>query len=349
MSRNMHRGTRTYLLAGVVAISLLAVTAAAQAPQTQATPQARPQIRTAKQMPFPAKPDWAKLEVETLPVQGQVHMIAGAGGNIAVQIGDQGVLLVDTGYEQMSAKVLAAIRALSNRTLRTVINTTLADAHTGANAALVREGRINQAGPGLGGRPNEADLIGHSNLLALMTRIGREKIVPQRWPPSVYSGKQKDLYSNDEPVVILHVPDAVTDGDSMVWFRKSDVIATGPIFNQASFPFIDLAHGGTINGIIGGLNHLLEIMVPKHNQEGGTMVIPGYGRIGDEHDVLEYRDMVTIIRDRVQAYMKKGMTLAQIKAMKPSPTYEYETRFNRDPAWTAEMFVDAIYKSLGGK
>ena len=96
-------------------------------------------------------------------------------------------------------------------------------------------------------------------------------------------------------------------------------------------------------------NHLLEIMVPKHNQEGGTMVIPGYGRIGDEHDVLEYRDMVTIIRDRVQTYMKKGMSLAQIKAMKPSPTYEYETRFNRDPAWTAEMFVDAIYKSLGGK
>jgi glyoxylase-like metal-dependent hydrolase (beta-lactamase superfamily II) len=181
----MRMRTPTDLLTGLGAMALLAVTAAAQAPQAQATPQARPQIRTAKQMPFPAKPDWAKLEVETLPVQGQVHMIAGAGGNIAVQIGDQGVLLVDTGYEQMSAKVLAAIRALSNRTLRTVINTTLADAHTGANAALVREGRINQAGPGLGGRPNEADLIGHSNLLALMTRIGREKIVPQRWPPSV--------------------------------------------------------------------------------------------------------------------------------------------------------------------
>ena len=118
----MHRRTRTYLLTGVVAIGLLAVSAAAQAPPAQAPPQDRPQIRTAKQMPFPAKPDWAKLEVETLPVQGQVHMIAGAGGNIAVQIGDQGVLLVDTGYEQMSAKVLAAIRTLSNKTLRTVIH-----------------------------------------------------------------------------------------------------------------------------------------------------------------------------------------------------------------------------------
>jgi glyoxylase-like metal-dependent hydrolase (beta-lactamase superfamily II) len=213
-------------------------------------------------------------------------MIAGAGGNIAVQVGNTGVLLVDTGYEQMSGKVLAAIRRLSgDRTLRTIINTTLSDAHTGANAVLIKEGRLNQAGPGLGQRPNEADLIGHSNLLALMTEIGREKIVPERWPPSVFSGRQKDLYSNDEPVVIMHVPNAVTEGDSLVWFRKSDVIATGEIFNQATFPYIDLAHGGTINGILDGLNTVLELTVPKHNQEGGTMVIPGYGRIGDEHDV----------------------------------------------------------------
>jgi hypothetical protein len=124
------------------------------------------------------------------------------------------------------------------------------------------------------------------------------------------------------------------------------VVATGEIFNQATFPYIDAAHGGTINGVIEGLNMLLEITVPKQNQEGGTMVIPGYGRIGDEHDVLEYRDMVTIIRDRVQAAIDKKMTLAQVKAMKPSPTYEYEPRFNRDPNWTAEMFVETIYGNL---
>jgi cyclase len=335
MKRTLHH---SILALAVAAFSVVA--GAQQAPQ---------QIRTAKQMPFPKNPDWARLNVETLHVQGLVHLIAGAGGNIAAQVGPDGVLLVDTGYEQMAPKVVAALKTLAkDRTLRTIINTTLMDAHTGANALLIKEGRLNQAGPGLGQRPNEADLIGHSELLGLMTEIGREKIVPERWPPSVYSGKQKDLYSNDEPVVILHVADAVTSGDSMVWFRKSDVIATGEIFNQASFPYIDLAHGGTINGIIEGLNTLLEIMVPKHNQEGGTMVIPGYGRIGDEHDVLEYRDMVTIIRDRVKAAIDKKMTLAQIKAMKPAPTYEYEPRFNRDPAWTAEMFVEAIYRNLSG-
>jgi glyoxylase-like metal-dependent hydrolase (beta-lactamase superfamily II) len=331
---NGTRHTLVWAVGGLVVAAGLSVVLGAQ------------QIRTARQMPFPQKPDWSKLEVETLHVQGQVHMIAGAGGNIAVQTGESGVLLVDTGYAQMSGKVLAAIRKLSDRPLRTIINTTLMDAHTGANAALVVEGRLNQAGPGLGGRPNEADLIGHSTLLALMTEIGRETIAPERWPPSVFSGRQKDLYSNDEPVVILHVPDAVTAGDTMVWFRKSDVVATGEIFNQASFPFIDEAHGGTINGIIEGLNDVLDIMVPKHNQEGGTMVIPGYGRIGDEHDVLEYRDMVTIVRDRVQAGIRKGLTLQQVKALEPSATYEYETRFNRDPAWTAEMFVEAIYRNL---
>ena len=304
------------------------------------------QIRTARQTPFPQKPDWAKLQVETLHVQGQVHMIAGAGGNIAVQVGDTGVLMVDTGYEQMSGKVLAAIRSLTDKTLRTIINTTLMDAHTGANGVFIKEGRLNQAGPGLGARPNEADLIGHSKLLALMTEIGRDKIAVERWPPSVFSGRQKDLHSNNEPVVILHVPNAVTEGDSMVWFRKSDVIVTGEILNQASFPYIDAAHGGSINGIIEGLNVLLDVMVPKHNQEGGTMVIPGYGRIGDEHDVLEYRDMVTIIRDRVQAAIGKGLTLQQVKAMKPSATYEYEPRFDRDPAWTADMFVETIYRNL---
>ena len=324
-------------LVGLLAATVCSLTLTAQ------------QIRTSRQEPFPRKPDWSKLEVETLHVQGQVYMIAGAGGNIAVQTGPSGVLLVDTGYEPMAGKVLAAVRKLSDKTLRTIINTTLMDSHTGANAVLVKEGRLNQAGPGLGQRPNEADLIGHSELLALMTEIGRDKIVPERWPPSVFSGKQKDIHSNDEPVVIMHVADAVTSGDSIVWFRKSDVIATGEIFNHASFPFIDVAHGGTIDGIIEGLNTLLDIMVPKHNQEGGTMVIPGYGRIGDEHDVLEYRDMVTIIRDRVQNAIDKGMTLAQVKAMKPSPTYEYELRFDRDPAWTAQNFIEAIYQNLSAR
>jgi glyoxylase-like metal-dependent hydrolase (beta-lactamase superfamily II) len=307
---------------------------------------AQQQIRTPRQTPLPLNPNWAAAQVETLPVQGNVHLIAGAGSNIAAQIGETGVLLVDTGVAQMSDKVLAAVRKLSNRPLRTIIYTTLADQHTGGAGPLVKAGSQNQAGPGLGGRPNEADLIANFHILRLMTEIGEAKISTDRWPPSTFHGKQKDLYSNDEPVVILGLPAATTAGDAMVWFRKSDVIATGDIFDQTSYPFIDVEHGGTINGILDGLNRVLEITVPKHLQEGGTIVVPGHGRISDEHDVLEYRDMVTIIRDRVQNAVSKGMTLQQVRALKPNVTYEYDLRFGNNPAWTPDMFVEAIYRNL---
>ena len=303
------------------------------------------QIRTAQQMPFPEDPDFDELEVETLHVQGNIWLLAGAGANVAVQIGDSGVLVVDAGYEEMADKLLAAIVRLSDEPIRIIINTTLADDHTGANGRLVAAGFLNQAGPGLGQRPNEGDLIGHANLLRLMADIGEDEISTDRWPPSTFSVAKKDLYSNGEPVEIIHET-ATTSGDSMVWFRKSDVIVTGELFNMTSFPFIDVEHGGHINGIIEGLNDLLDIMVPAHLQEGGTMVIPSHGRIGDEHDVLEYRDMITIIRDRVQNAVDKGWTLGQIQDMTPRATYEYEPRFNRDPRWTAEMFVDAIYQNL---
>jgi glyoxylase-like metal-dependent hydrolase (beta-lactamase superfamily II) len=328
----------------LVLVSLLMVAGLMLSAQQQQQPQ---QIRTPRQTPFPQKPDWAKLEVETLHVQGQVHMIAGAGGNIAVQTGNSSVLMVDTGYEQMAPKVLAAVRKLSSKPLRQIVTTTLSDAHSGGNGVFLKEGfLIDNVGPGVGARPNEAIIIGHSKLLALMAEVGRARVSELRWPSSAYNGKQRDFTSNDEAVVLLHIPNAVTDGDTIVWFRKSDVVATGPLLNMASLPYIDVAHGGTINGILEGLNTLLEITVPRHNQEGGTMVIPGYGRIGDEHDVLEYRDMNTIIRDRVQNAIKKGMTLQQVKALKPSVTYEYEPRYNRDPGWTAEMYVEAIYKNL---
>jgi len=304
------------------------------------------QIRTPRQIPPPVNPDFSKMEVQTLKVQGNVYLIAGAGGNIAVQIGDDGVLMVDTGYEKMNEKVMAAIRKLSNQPIRNIINTTLADDHTGANAIFVKAGSVVVTGPGLGGRANEANLIAHGELTRIMTEIGVAKIPLERWPIKTFLVRSMDFYFNDEPVIINHVPEANTAGDSYVWFRKSDVIATGEIFNETSYPFIDLEHGGGINGIIEGLNQVLEITVPKHIQEGGTMVIPGHGRIGDEHDVLEYRDMVTIIRNRVQNAIKKKMTLAQVKAAKPSYTYEYDLRFGKNPAWTPDQFVEAIYKSL---
>src|SRR5262245_40890890 len=240
----------------LLAVSLIAGVSLQVVAQQPAQP-----IRTPRQTPLPVNPDFSKLEVQTLKVQGNIYLLAGAGGNIAVQAADEGVLIVDSGFEKMSDKVLAAIRKVSNKPIRMLINTTLADDHTGGNAPIVKAGLINQAGPGIGGRLNEAVLIGHANLLRLMTEIGADKIPTDRWPPNTYPGKQKDLYSNDEPVVIMHVASANTSGDSMVWFRKSDVVVTGEVFNETSFPYIDLAHGGSINGLIECLNTVLDITV----------------------------------------------------------------------------------------
>jgi cyclase len=303
------------------------------------------QVVTPRQTPFPENPDFDELEIETLHVQGGVYVLTGAGANIVVQIGHEGTLVVDAGYAQMSAKVLGAIRELSPNPIWTIINTTLADDHTGGNGNLVAAGSMNQAGPGLRERPLEGDLIGHANLLLLMTQTGEDTISTDRWPPSTFSVDSKDMFSNGEAVIVMHQA-ATTSGDSMVWLRKSDVIVAGEVFNQTSFPYIDLKHGGRINGIIEALNDMLDIMVPEHLQEGGTMAIPSHGRISDEHDVLEYRDMVTIIRDRVSNAIDNGLSLREVLNASPSLTYEYEPRFDRNPQWTAEMFVAAIYENL---
>ena len=151
-----------------------------------------------------------------------------------------------------------------------------------------------------------------------------------------------------EPVLTIAAPKAHTDGDSFVFFRRSDVIAAGNLFDETMYPRIELAKGGNVQGVLDGLNTILDLCIPKHHQEGGTYVVPGRGRLTDEHDVLEYRDMVTIIRDRIQDGIKKGQTLAQIKAAKP--TYEYDARWGSNTGdWTTDMFVEAVYTSLGGK
>ena len=139
-----------------------------------------------------------------------------------------------------------------------------------------------------------------------------------------------------------------TDGDIVVFFRKSDVVASGDLFLTTTYPVIDSQSGGRVNGIIDGLNRILDVTIPKDKQEGGTYVVPGHGRLSDEADVVEYRDMLTIVRDRVQELVAKGKTLAEVKAAKP--TLDYDGRYGAATgAWTTEMFVEAIYRELAAK
>jgi glyoxylase-like metal-dependent hydrolase (beta-lactamase superfamily II) len=290
--------------------------------------------------------------VEVLPVQGNIYMLAGAGGNITLQLGNSGVLVVDTGTAAMSDKVIAEIRKLSKKPLRYVINTNVQDEHTGGNEAFSREGGtstvVNIVNTPGASASQAVQILGHEGILDRMSEAinGKTARPSLAWPTDTFFDDPKELYYNGESVQILHQQAANTDGDSLVHFRRSDVVSTGDIFMTTGYPPIDLQRGGSIQGILDGLNHILDLTIPAHHEEGGTMVIPGHGRICDEADVMEYRDMLTIIRDRVRAMVNKGATLAQVKASRP--TMDYDGLYDVT-APVADMFVETVYKSLSRK
>jgi len=289
--------------------------------------------------------------IGVMPVKGNIYLLATAASNVVVQTGEEGVLLVDTGAAGMTDEILAAVRQLSSKNLSWIINTHWHADHTGGNAGLSKAGRAtpqNQFGSGRstpGALASGATIVSHEALLARMTApTGKTPPMPQAaWPTATYFGEGRELYFNGEAIQVFHAPRAHTDGDSIVYFRQSDVVVAGDVFNTTSYPVIDLESGGTINGVIAGLNHLLEIAIPAEKQEGGTYVIPGHGRISDEADLVNYRDMVTIVRDRVQFLIKGGKTLNEIKAA--NPTAGYDRRWSV-PTWTSDMFVEAIYRTL---
>jgi glyoxylase-like metal-dependent hydrolase (beta-lactamase superfamily II) len=292
-------------------------------------------------------------EVEVLPVQGKVHVIIGAGSNITVHAGDDGVLMVDTGLASMTPKVLAALKTISTRPLRYIVNTTEFDEYVGGNSAIADTGEIipfrapdYTAGPQGALDITRASVISYYTLLHRVAGpAGKAPRIPEDgWPDNTYSIPQKRLYFNDEPVIITHIP-ANTDSNSVVLFRKSDVVSAGGLLDLTTYPVIDVAAGGSIQTIVDGLNRLIDITVPASHAGGGTLVVPGHGRIADHAEVVYYRDMTTIIRDRVEDMVKKGMTLAQVKAARPSR--DYDARYGKQTGpWTTDMFVEAVYQSL---
>jgi len=282
-------------------------------------------------------------ELEVLHVQGNVSVLTGAGGNITVQTGNDGILLVDTGSAAMSEKVAEALRRLSTGQVTYIINTDDHSDHIGGNELFATAGK-----PLAIGRAAQANamIIAFSTILDRMsTPTGQSAAVPEKaWPNDTYSGPLKTLYFNDEGIEIFHQP-GTTDGNSIVLFRHSDVISTGDIFDITEYPIIDLKNGGSLQAVIEGLNRLKVMAIPADHQEGGTMIVPGHGRICDEADLALYQEMVTIVRDRLQDMIKKGMTLEQIKTARP--TQDYDPIYGKnDGSWTTDMFIEAAYKSL---
>lgn len=301
----------------------------------------------------PAIPSVPAGEVEILPVRGKVYMIVGAGSNITVHAGDEEVLIVDTGVASMSDKVLAAVRKISTRPIRYVVNTTEREAHTGGNERIaaagstipfrvasdprVSDGRLGQ---------DRASVVSYLTVFHRMSApTGQQAPRPEAaWPDNTYSTPQKKLIVNDEPVIVMHVP-STTDGTSLVHFRTSDVVSAGDLVDLTGYPRIDVKAGGSIQAVVESLNRLIDITVPGRKSEGGTLVIPGHGRLADQPDIAYYREMAAIVRDRITAMIDRGMTVEQVKAARP--TIDFDTRYGRTSGdWTADMFVEAAYASL---
>jgi len=293
------------------------------------------------------QPGLADAQIHVLPVSGNVWMLVGPVGNTTVQVGDEGVLVVDTQFAELSDRILEAIRTLSDGPIRYVVNTHAHPDHTGGNEPIAQAGSTVTAGNVAGAISDAtvgARIIAHENVLLAMAAM--DPPPPFRgWPTDTFFVDQRDVYFNGEAIQLLHQPAAHTNGDVFVHFRRSDVIAAGDLFVTTTYPYIDLANGGHIDGIIDGLNRIIRIAVPADKQEGGTLIVPGHGRLADEADVVEFRDMLTIIRDRIAHSVAAGLSLEQVRAA--GLTADYDGRYGADDGfWTTAMFVEAVYRNL---
>jgi glyoxylase-like metal-dependent hydrolase (beta-lactamase superfamily II) len=312
---------------------------------------------SAQQRPAGAATVQATSGIEVLQVRPNFYLVAGAGANIAVQIGTDGIVLVDAGTAASADQVVAEVKNLARAPIRYVINTSADDDHVGGNEKLSRAG---ESIIPTGGLNNMAAYGGRAPILAeehvqnrMSAPTGKQSKFPEAaWPTSTYSSasgeNRKDVYINGEAVQLFYQPAAHSDADTVVFFRRSDVIVAGEVFDITRFPVIDLDHGGSIQGVIDSLNRIVDLAVPPIPmvwQEGGTVVVPSHGRICSKDDVVAYRDMVTVVRDVVQSGIAKGQSLDQIR--RGNPAQGYRRRFGADTGvWTTDAFVDAVYKSL---
>jgi len=322
-------------------------------------------------------------QVHVMPVQGNVYMLIADGTNITASVGADGVLVVNTGTAAIAPKLLDALKQLSSavssrampkecfgancpgawgwsspfidaviaspappKPIRYIFNTSAAPDHIGGNQTIAAAGFFPRVSGGFGAAVDNvgrgASIVAHENVLSAMSAA---KAPSAAQPTDTFFDEFDKLpeFVNGEAILMYAAPNANTDGDSFLFFRHSEVIAAGNLFSTVSYPVIDTAKGGTIQGVIDGLNKILDLAVPEYRGQGGTLIVPGRGRLSDTADVASYRNMLTIVRDRVADLVKRGQTLEQVKAAKP--TFDFDGRYGSDAAAT-DKFIDAVYRTV---
>jgi len=278
-----------------------------------------------------AQQDFSKVEIKTTKLAGNLYTLEGQGGAIGVLTGPEGVLMVDSQFAPLTEKIVAAIKAIDSGPIRYLINTHVHGDHTGGNANLGAMGvtiiarpqlraRLEKPGPTATGAPGTP--------------------APAAALPRLTYDAPMTFHMNGEQVLLIPIPSAHTDGDTLVKFVNADVIMTGDFYRSTGYPNIDRANGGSLPGMLAGLNKIIELAGPS------TKILPGHGAIVDKAAVASHRDMIIGVRDKVAPMVKKGMTVEQVTAAKP--TSDYDAKMG-DTGTTGARFVGQLYAELGGK
>lgn len=272
------------------------------------------------------------VQVRVQALRGGVYMLTGAGGNIGLSVGSDAAFLVDDQYAPLSAKIIAAVKSVTGQPIRFIVNTHWHGDHTGGNENIGKTGAL---------------IVAHENVRKRMSTEQFNSLFNRRTPPSpaaalpvVTFTDSVTFHINGDELVAYHIPPAHTDGDAVIHFTRADVIHMGDTFFNGGYPFVDVSSGGHVNGVIGVADRVLAGCKPT------TIIIPGHGSVADCDALRRYRDVVATVRDRVQAEMRKGRTLEQIKAAGLSA--EFDATWGRGFI-RPDVFVELTYRSLGGK
>jgi cyclase len=274
-----------------------------------------------------AQTDFSKVEIKATKVAGNVYMLEGAGGNIGVSVGDDGMLIVDDQFAPLADKIRAALKGIADKKLHFILNTHWHGDHTGGNVAF---------GP-------EATIIAHDNVRKRLSTEQKSEVFKSTTPPSpkealpvITFNQSLTVWFNGEEIRAIHFPQGHTDGDSVIFFSKSNVVHLGDDFFAGRFPFVDLESGGTVEGLIRNIGELVTKIPPD------AKLIPGHGPISNLEDLKSYHRMLQQTTEIVRQKIAAGKTLDQIKTEGlPAEWAPWGTGFIKTDRW-----VETIYKSL---